>query len=369
MRLVSLLVLGATTGAAFEPCDLAACTCAGVRLGDLRGAAPLQLTDGSHTYLLSICAPLGPTVQTNGTCPYNGADLAQKASFARIGGTCEELGDTATMAAEIVVDGDHRVLVVRYNYTYGAAKKVTIAFAKGTDHAPKVVAGASVTVKSADSFAIDWDGLAEDPPVPTPPVPPPPTPPVNPEPEPEPEPAPVNNYHCEGSQCKMGRGAHLNYPTDSCDGQCKAYTCQCVIPGPCFLAGCLPRTCSHTTLSPTVGHRYAQCIEDARGEYGGETCDDSCHMYRCNGAQCDLDDNSGSFPDCTDRCHLYKCAGDQCVIDDDAGNYPDNTCSGNCEAEPPPPPTPGAPCKDSCHCGGVDLSTLPGKYTLNPTTT
>ena len=30
MRLVSLLVLGATTGAAFEPCDLAACTCASV---------------------------------------------------------------------------------------------------------------------------------------------------------------------------------------------------------------------------------------------------------------------------------------------------------------------------------------------------
>jgi hypothetical protein len=40
----------------------------------------------------------------------------------------------------------------------------------------------------------------------------------------------------------------------------------------------------------------------------------------------------------------------------DDGTYPDNTCSGNCAEEPPPPPTPGVPCTDDCHCNGYHLS-------------
>ena len=234
MHLVGGLLALASTSTAFVPCDIDACTCAGVQLGGgFRGAAPLKLTDGTHSYLLSICAPLGPTVEAN--CSFGGADLAAKASFARIDGICEELGDTATMAAEIVEDGGpngERVLVVRYNYTFGSVTQVTIAFAKGTDTAPKATAGASVTNPSAGSYAVFWDGLAEDPPVPTLPAP------VNPEPEPV-----GAHYHCLGPFCKAGTSPWgTNYGTDTCNGECKTYTCQCVSPGhaSCMLRCCWP---------------------------------------------------------------------------------------------------------------------------------
>ena len=46
------------------------------------------------------------------------------------------------------------------------------------------------------------------------------------------------------------------------------------------------------------------------------------------------------------------------MIDDDGGVFPDNTCSGNCEVAPPPPPTPGTPCESNCMCNGVDLTLL-----------
>ena len=50
--------------------------------------------------------------------------------------------------------------------------------------------------------------------------------------------------------------------------------------------------------------------------------------------------------------------GGRCEIDDVDGTYPDNTCGGTCEAVPPPPPTPGVPCEDDCHCNDYDLSEL-----------
>lgn len=85
---------------------------------------------------------------------------------------------------------------------------------------------------------------------------------------PGPAPAPVyNHYHCEGSQCKVGwaRDHGANYTTDSCDGRCKGYACQCVIPAllPSWL---LARTCSHPAWSSDV---WSQVCAVHRGHSRG----------------------------------------------------------------------------------------------------
>ena len=63
------------------------------------------------------------------------------------------------------------MLVVQYNYTFGEASQVTIAFAVGSDAQPR---NNSVAVEG-NTYSIYWDGLDAEPPLPPPP-PPPPTP-------------------------------------------------------------------------------------------------------------------------------------------------------------------------------------------------
>ena len=121
--------------------------------------------------MLSICN----TVDAKGVenCTVSGKDLGQKASFLEDqNGICNMLGEYSTMAAQVVDAGDHHVLHVRYNYSYGEVHQVDISFTVGTDRAPRPL------LTEADGvYSVSWAGLATNPPLPAPaPPPPPPTP-------------------------------------------------------------------------------------------------------------------------------------------------------------------------------------------------
>lgn len=235
MRLAETALLAAmqltASRADYVPCDLATCTCAGVSLAQFEKGGPYRLSDPSKPgtqcafcrllcvcpalsvpllrlalrlacallgaelsscadaaarplrYALSICDTVGTAGAQN--CTVN-SDLGQTASFlADVGGICEALGDYNTMAAEVVAEGDHHVLHVRYNHTYGGVNQVVISFTAGSATAP----GPALT--QADGlYNVSWAGLTAEPPLPPPPPPPNPTPPPTPPPH-------AKTYECQ----------------------------------------------------------------------------------------------------------------------------------------------------------------------------
>eukprot|EP01044_Picomonas_judraskeda_P029399 COSAG03_NODE_10164_length_668_cov_0.543058_1_plen_201_part_10 len=192
--LLAFATLATVARADYVPCDLGTCTCAGVSLGNFN-ANPYTLSDDDgHSYLLSICSPLGQAATDECSIGVDAA-AAQRATFLRSeGGICSELGDAASMKAEVVEDGGRHVLVVQYNYTFGEASQVTIAFAVGSHAQPR---NNSVAVEG-NTYSIDWDGLDAEPPLPPPPPPPPP---------------PPTQYHCDGASCLEGAGNGTHYST------------------------------------------------------------------------------------------------------------------------------------------------------------
>jgi|EP01046_Picozoa_sp_COSAG06_P014767 hypothetical protein len=236
--LLAFATLATVARADYVPCDLGTCTCAGVSLGNFN-ANPYTLSDDDgHSYLLSICSPLGQAATDECSIGVDAA-AAQRATFLRSeGGICSELGDAASMKAEVVEDGGRHVLVVQYNYTFGEASQVTIAFAVGSDAQPR---NNSVAVEG-NTYSIDWDGLDAEPPLPPPPPPPPP---------------PPTQYHCDGASCLEGAGNGTHYSTSDCDGQCGEEAWYHCDHGDC-----------------TAGRGDGQ-------NYQSATCNGQCHTYEC----------------------------------------------------------------------------------------
>ena len=87
--------------------------------------------------------------------------VATAASFVKTapGIACRWLGDTSSMAAEIVEDGGRNVLVVRYSsngtHNAGIPTEVDIALAQGSAGPQNVTSGAL-----SQKFGVAWDGLA-----------------------------------------------------------------------------------------------------------------------------------------------------------------------------------------------------------------
>ena len=132
---------------------------------------------------MSICQAVGDKGAENCTSG-TGTDAAQKAAFIEDeNGICAELGDYNSMAAQVVAEGNHHVLHVRYNYSYAGLNEVDISFTTGTDTAPNPM------LTQADGvYSVSWAGLTSEPPLPAPPPPPRPPPPP---------PPPTQTYTCQ----------------------------------------------------------------------------------------------------------------------------------------------------------------------------